>query len=35
VVPSELQKLLEKDGWALKNREGSHRHLIHPQKPER
>ena len=26
-------RLLEQNGWTLKNQEGSHRQYVHPQKP--
>ena len=26
-------KLIEKDGWKLRNLEGSHRQFVHPAKP--
>jgi predicted RNA binding protein YcfA (HicA-like mRNA interferase family) len=29
---SEVIRLLEKDGWVLKNQKGSHRQFIHPKK---
>jgi predicted RNA binding protein YcfA (HicA-like mRNA interferase family) len=29
----ELRPVIEKDGWRLKNQEGSHRHYVHPSKP--
>lgn len=29
----DILKALEKDGWVLKNQEGSHRHFVHPSKP--
>jgi predicted RNA binding protein YcfA (HicA-like mRNA interferase family) len=29
----DITKLIERDGWRLKNQEGSHRHYIHPTKP--
>ncbi len=28
----EILKLMEKDGWLMKNQEGSHRHFVHPAK---
>jgi len=28
----ELLKLLQQDGWIIKNQRGSHLHLIHPTK---
>jgi len=30
---TEVLKILKKDGWIIKNTEGSHTHLIHPTKP--
>ena len=30
---SELEKLIQKDGWVLKNIKGSHYQYIHPEKP--
>ena len=30
---SEILRLLERDGWALKRVTGSHRHYVHPSKP--
>ncbi len=32
MTPKELIKILKKDGWILKNQEGSHRHFVHPAK---
>jgi predicted RNA binding protein YcfA (HicA-like mRNA interferase family) len=29
----DVLKLIEKDGWMLKNQEGSHRPFVHPVKP--
>jgi predicted RNA binding protein YcfA (HicA-like mRNA interferase family) len=29
----DVLKTLAKDGWALKNTEGSHRQFVHPTKP--
>jgi predicted RNA binding protein YcfA (HicA-like mRNA interferase family) len=29
----DILKLMERDGWVLKNQEGSHRHCVHPVKP--
>lgn len=28
----DILKLMERDGWVLKNQEGSHRHFVHPTK---
>lgn len=28
----DIEKILKKDGWVLKNQEGSHKHYIHPTK---
>jgi predicted RNA binding protein YcfA (HicA-like mRNA interferase family) len=30
---SEIIRLLEQDGWALKRTTGSHRHFTHPTRP--
>ena len=30
--PKEMEKELLRDGWILKNQEGSHRHYVHPEK---
>jgi predicted RNA binding protein YcfA (HicA-like mRNA interferase family) len=29
----DLLKLIEKNGWVLKNQEGSHRHFVHAARP--
>jgi predicted RNA binding protein YcfA (HicA-like mRNA interferase family) len=29
----DILKLIEKDGWVLRNQEGSHRQFVHPSKP--
>lgn len=29
----EVSRVLEKDGWRLRNQEGSHRIYVHPTKP--
>jgi predicted RNA binding protein YcfA (HicA-like mRNA interferase family) len=29
----DLPKLIERDGWLLRNQEGSHRQFVHPVKP--
>jgi predicted RNA binding protein YcfA (HicA-like mRNA interferase family) len=29
----DLLKLIESDGWLLRNQEGSHRQFVHPVKP--
>jgi predicted RNA binding protein YcfA (HicA-like mRNA interferase family) len=29
----DVTKRIEKDGWRLKNQEGSHRQYVHPVKP--
>ena len=29
----DLLRMIERDGWVLKNQEGSHRHFVHPVKP--
>jgi len=29
----EILKLIEKDGWLMRNQEGSHRHFVHPVEP--
>jgi len=31
--PKELIKILQKEGWIIKNQRGSHIHMIHPSKP--
>ncbi|AST58470.1 toxin-antitoxin system, toxin component, HicA family protein [Thermoanaerobacterium thermosaccharolyticum] len=31
--PKELIKMLQKEGWIIKNQRGSHVHMIHPSKP--
>ncbi len=31
--PRELERLLLKDGWIIKNQEGAHRQYVHPTKP--
>ncbi|MDO4615656.1 MAG: type II toxin-antitoxin system HicA family toxin [Lachnospiraceae bacterium] len=31
-TPREMEKIILKDGWLLKNEVGSHRHYIHPTK---
>jgi predicted RNA binding protein YcfA (HicA-like mRNA interferase family) len=28
----DLLKLIEENGWVLKNQEGSHRHFVHPSR---
>ena len=33
--PREMEKEILDDGWIFKSQEGSHRHYIHPTKPER
>jgi predicted RNA binding protein YcfA (HicA-like mRNA interferase family) len=30
--PIEMERILLKDGWLLKDQEGSHRHYVHPVK---
>lgn len=29
----EVIRILEKDGWRLRNQVGAHRHYVHPTKP--
>jgi len=29
----DILKLIESDGWLLRNQEGSHRQFVHPSKP--
>jgi predicted RNA binding protein YcfA (HicA-like mRNA interferase family) len=29
----EVLRLIRRDGWVLKNQEGSHRQFVHPTKP--
>jgi predicted RNA binding protein YcfA (HicA-like mRNA interferase family) len=29
----DVLKMLRKDGWVLRNQEGSHRQFVHPTKP--
>jgi predicted RNA binding protein YcfA (HicA-like mRNA interferase family) len=31
----DVLRLLRDEGWVLRNQEGSHRQLVHPQKPGR
>lgn len=31
----DVVKLVEEDGWRLRNQEGSHRQYVHPTKPGR
>ena len=33
IRPKDMERILKKDGWRLKNQEGSHKHYIHPTKP--
>ena len=33
--PLELEKIVLADGWVFKNQSGSHRHYVHPKKPEK
>lgn len=35
IKPKEMKRLILADGWVFKSQEGSHKHYIHPIKPEK
>ncbi len=33
IRPKDMERIIKKDGWRLKNQVGSHRQYVHPNKP--